>query len=80
MDSNLSNLITYAKQELNEAERLGKSGEISDDEVFVRLVLVGKSLIGWDDEVPVAEAMNQFLEINETVNGLISNTSGVMVS
>ena len=71
IDRNLSNLIAYARKELNEAERLGNSGEISDDEVFVRLVLIGKSLVGWDDEIPVSDAMNQFLEINETVNVLI---------
>ncbi|MBQ1439877.1 MAG: hypothetical protein IIZ10_09315 [Solobacterium sp.] len=80
MDENLKNLIRYARSEFTEAERLRSAGLISDEAVFVRLFLVGKSLVGWDSDLPDDEAFDRLREYNRTVNEImegkpISNVS-----
>ena len=75
MDENLKNLIRYARGEFTEAERLRSAGLISDEAVFVRLFLVGKSLVGWDSDLPEDEAFEQLREYNRTVNDIMEGKS-----
>ena len=75
MDENLKNLIRYARGEFTEAERLRSAGLISDEAVFVRLFLVGKSLVGWDSDLPEDEAFEQLREYNRTVNEIMEGKS-----
>lgn len=75
MDENLKNLIRYARGEFTEAERLRSAGLISDEAVFVRLFLVGKSLVGWDSDLPEDEAFEQLWEYNRTVNEIMEGKS-----
>ena len=71
MDENLKRLIGYARHEFSEAERLREAGLISDEAVFVRLFLVGKSLVGWDSDLPEDEAFDRLRDYNRTVNEIM---------
>ena len=74
MDENLRNLIRYARSEFTEAERLRAAGRISDEAVFVRLFLVGKSLVGWDSDLPEDEAFDKLRDYNRMVNKIMEGT------
>lgn len=73
MDENLKALIDYAREELDEAERLRAEDVISDDGVFVRLFLVGKSLVGWDSDLPVDVAIEFCKRINKDVMEMVDD-------
>lgn len=80
MNDNLKHLIDYARQELNDAERLRAIGAISDNAVFVRLFLVGKSLVGWDSDKPEDEAIEFIKKVNRDVMDIIEDTPTTQVS
>ena len=77
MDEHLKYLIDYARDELDEAEHLRSMNVIDDYDVFVRLFLVGKSLVGWDSDKPVDEALELCKKINADVMDRIDNSKSI---
>ena len=71
MDERLQKTIEYAEEELNDIKKLFSEGKLTDKGVFVRLFQLGKVMTGWDDEVPLNEAMEAFLQANSTVMELL---------
>ena len=71
MDERLQKTIEYAEEELNEIKQFYKEGKLTDKGVFVRLFQLGKVMTGWDDEVPLNEAMEAFLQANNSVMELL---------
>lgn len=80
MDKHLQALINYAREEFNEIEQLRDDGKIDDDMAFARLFLVGKSLVGWDINKSVDEAVEFCKKINEDVMKLIDDIPTTKVS
>jgi hypothetical protein len=80
MDEHLQALIDYARDEFDEIEQLRDDDTIDDDCAFARLFLVGKSLVGWDSNKPVDEAVEFCKKINEDVMAIIDNTPQTEVS
>ena len=80
MNDNLKHLIDYARQTLNDAERLRTIGAISDNAGVVRLFLVGKSLVGWDSDKPEDEAIEFIKKVNRDVMDIIEDTPTTQVS
>ena len=68
MDSRLRNTLNYAKEEINEIESLSAEGKLTDKGVFIRMFCLGKVMLGWNDDAPVAEAIERFMRANNTVN------------
>lgn len=77
MDKHLKYLIDYARDELDEAEHLRSMNVIDDYDVFVRLFLVGKSLVGWDSDKPVDEALAFCRKINADVMKAVDSSNSV---
>ena len=77
MDEHLKYLIDYARDELDEAEHLRSMNVIDDYDVFVRLFLVGKSLVGWDSDKPVDEALAFCRKINSDVMKAVDSSNSV---
>lgn len=71
MDERLRFTINHAKEELAEIEKYYDEGKLTDKGVFVRLFVLGKVLIGWDDDEPKNVAMEDFLQANNTVEALL---------
>ena len=71
MDERLQKTIEYAEEELSEIKKLYAEGKLTDKGVFIRLFQLGKVMTGWDDEVPLNEAMEAFLQANSTVMELL---------
>lgn len=72
MDKKLKYTIDYAREELDEIEKYHTEGKLTDKGVFIRLFQLGKTMVGWDDDVPLNEAMEKFLQANNTVMELLS--------
>ncbi len=72
MDKKLKYTIDFARDELDEIEQYHAEGKLTDKGVFIRLFQLGKTMIGWDDDVPVSEAMEKFLQANNTVTELLN--------
>ena len=71
MDERLQKTIAYAEEELDDIKKLFSEGKLTDKGVFVRLFQLGKVMTGWDDEVPLNEAMEAFLQANNSVMELL---------
>ena len=80
MDERLQKTIEYAEEELNDIKKLFSEGKLTDKGVFVRLFQLGKVMTGWDDEVPLNEAMEAFLQANSTVMELLKKARRVTAS
>ena len=80
MDERLGKTLQYAKDEIDEIERLRAEGKLTDKGVFVRIFQLGKVMTGWDDEVPPHEAMEAFLQANNSVMELLSRARKVTAS
>ena len=80
MDERLRFTINHAKEELDEIERYYDEGKLTDKGVFVRLFLLGKVLVGWDDDEPKSVAMETFLHVNDTVEALLDAARDVRAS
>lgn len=72
MDMRLRKTIEYAEEELVDIKELRSTGKLTDKGVFIRLFQLGKTLIGWDDDVPINEAMEKFLQANTSVTELLT--------
>ena len=77
MDERLGKTLQYAKEEIEDIERLSAEGKLTDKGVFVRLFQLGKVMTGWDDEVPLNEAMEAFLQANNSVMELLNRARKV---
>ena len=71
MDERLRLTIQHAREEFDEIEKYSREGKLTDKGVFIRIFQLGKTMIGWDDDVPVSEAMEKFLQANNTVTELL---------
>ena len=72
MDRRLQKTIEYSEEELVDIKNLRNEGKLTDKGVFIRLFQLGKTLIGWDDDVPINEAMEKFLQANNSVTELLN--------
>ncbi len=80
MDERLQKTIKYAEEELSDIKKLYTEGKLTDKGVFVRLFQLGKVMTGWDDEVPLNEAMEAFLQANNSVMELLKKARRVTAS
>lgn len=72
MDMRLRKTIEYSEEELVDIKNLRDEGKLTDKGVFIRLFQLGKTLIGWDDDAPINEAMEKFLQANNSVTELLN--------
>ena len=77
MDERLQKTIEYAEEELSDIKKLYTEGKLTDKGVFIRLFQLGKVMTGWDDEVPLNEAMEAFLQANNSVMELLNRARKV---
>ena len=80
MDERLQKTIEYAEEELSDIKKLFAEGKLTDKGVFIRLFQLGKVMTGWDDEVPLNEAMEAFLQANNSVMELVKKARQATVS
>lgn len=80
MDERLQKTIKYAEEELSDIKKLYTEGKLTDKGVFIRLFQLGKVMTGWDDEVPLNEAMEAFLQANNSVMELLNRARQVTAS
>jgi hypothetical protein len=80
MDERLQKTIEYAEEELNDIKKLFSEGKLTDKGVFVRLFQLGKVMTGWDDDLPPHEAMEAFLQANNSVMELLNRARQVTAS
>ena len=73
MDKRLQKTLDYAKEERQEIEKLDAEGKLNDKGVFIRIFSLGKVMLGWDDDIPVADAIERFMRANNTVNEVLNS-------
>ena len=67
MDKRVLDTLAYTMQETEELAELTENDQISENELFIRLVSLGKVLVGWDDEKNKFEQIGFLMGINEKV-------------
>ena len=80
MDERLHKTIEYAEEELSDIKKLYAEGKLTDKGVFIRLFQIGKVMTGWEDEVPLNEAMEAFLQANNSVMEMLKKARKATVS
>ena len=73
MDKRLQKTLDYAKEEIQDIEKLDAEGKLNDKGVFIRIFSLGKVMLGWDDDIPVADAIERFMRANNTVNEVLNS-------
>lgn len=67
MDDRLEKTLQYAEAELKEIRVLIDQGKLNDKTAMIRMFLLGKVLIGWEDEQSEAEQVQYLLRTNHYV-------------
>ena len=80
MDKRLQKTLDYAKEEIQDIETLSADGKLNDKGVFIRIFSLGKVMLGWDDDIPVADAIERFMRANNTVNETLNSARRAQAS
>ena len=81
-DPRLLSVLRYAKDRSEETLDLYERGKITEKQAVIRNFLLGKSLIGWenDDDRPDYQIAAMLIENNKIVMDEVDETAGLMAS
>ena len=72
MDERVVSTLRYAKQELAEIDDLIQRGLLNEQGAYVRLFMLGKVLVGWDDEESELEQFEYLRRANQSVKATLN--------
>ena len=80
MDRRVIHTLNYAKDEIEEIEKLCEEGKLSEKGAFVRMFCLGKVLVGWDDEGTELQQMSFLIEADRMVTRLLDEAARARAS